>query len=113
MATKILNIPAFLSTTPQPVIGPVILSGRRYTLRLHWSPLAGWAAGAWLMDLTDASGTPLAVAVPVVISDDLWDGYRATPTMPPGRLAVVRRSGTATDPGLTDLGVAVELHYIT
>lgn len=116
MAVQKLTIPAFLAQTPQPVTGPVTFSGRRYLLRLHWSPLAGWGAGAWLLDVSDASGVAIAVSLPVVVtgvSGDLLAGYRDDPRCPPGRLAVVRLSGAATDPGPTDLGSAVEIHYVT
>ena len=92
----------------------MILSGQRYLLRLMWSGRAGWSdgAGAWLLDLLAADGSPIAVGVPLVLTSDLWDGYRDDPRTPPGALEVVRLSGSG-DSGPTDLGVAVVLRYTT
>ncbi len=115
MPTKPLNIPAFLSSTPQPITGPVVWSERRYILRLFWSPLVGWGedAGAWAIDLHDASNQAIAQAIPLVLTDDLFAAYRDDPRTPPGRVVVRRVTGTATDPRALDLGTAVVIDYVT
>lgn len=116
MAVKILTIPAFLAQNPQPVTGPVTLSGRRYILRLHWSPLAGWGTGAWLLDVSDASGVVIAASLAVVDTGDDGDllvGYHDDTRAPPGRLVVARLSGEATDPTAHELGTAIEIRYVT
>ena len=111
MGVRQLSIPAFLSANPQPVTGPAVLGGRRFRLRLSWSPRAGWGAGAWLLDLYDSSNIAIALSIPIVLSNDLWVGYRDDPRTPPGTLEVVRLSGEAVDPGVNDLGAAVVIRY--
>lgn len=106
-----LTLPPLLAQNPQPVRGSVSLGGRRYLYRLHWSPLAGWGAGAWLLDLSDASGVAIALVVPLVLTDDLWAAYKDDPRTPQGALAVTRISGDAGDPRSDDVTSAIRLTY--
>jgi hypothetical protein len=110
MAVKILNLPEFLAQTPQPWQASTTLSGERYLLRGLWSPRAGWDGGAWLLDLRASDGATLALAVPLVLTLDLWATYKSDTRIPRGSLAVLRVSG-AGDPGELDLGVSVVLRY--
>lgn len=107
----VLTLPPLLAQNPQPVRGSVLLGGQRYLYRLHWSPLAGWGAGAWLLDLSDASGVSIALSVPVVLTADLWRTYKDDPRTPQGVLAVERTTGEAIDPRSDDITSGIRLTY--
>jgi hypothetical protein len=107
----IITLPPLLAQNPQPVRGSVSLGGRRFLYRLHWSPAAGWGAGAWLIDIADASGVAIALAVPFVVTSDLWRLYKDDPRAPQGALAVARISGDALDPRSDDIASAFRVTY--
>ena len=107
----VITLPPLLAQNPQPVRGSVSLGGRRFLYRLHWSTLAGWGAGAWLVDLADAGGVAVALAVPFVVTADLWRLYKDDPRAPQGALGIERVSGEATDPRSDDIASAFRVTY--
>src|SRR5581483_4980445 len=51
-----------IPTSPQPQTFTVALNGVTYTLLLKWNV----SAQAWMLDISDAQGTPIATGIPLV-----------------------------------------------
>ncbi len=67
--------------------------------------------GAWYFSLSDVDGAPIVSGVRVVLNVDLLSSASAT-GRPKGAIAVLAPSGSATEPGLTDLGTRVKVVYV-
>lgn len=76
----------------------------------------GWNArfGAWFLDVADAAGVVLVASIRLLPSIPLLARF-TDPTLPSGLLFVTDSSGSAVEPGLTDLGVGArcQLHFFT
>ncbi len=67
--------------------------------------------GVWYFGLSDADALPIVSGVRVVLNVDLLSGV-SSPRRPPGPIVVVAPSGSAEEPGLSDLGGRVKVLYI-
>ena len=107
-----------LQSAPGPVEGGVLLSGKRYRLRVAWSartpgwPLLEQPDGAWYADVFAADGTPITRRRLVRVTDDLFGLLSALAGMPPGVWRVVRPGGGDALPTLYELGSDALIEYV-
>lgn len=85
------------------------LDGAFYGIRLRWNR----RAACWFMDLSDATGAPLASGVGLRLGAPLTMRLRTRPGMPQGVFGLVDTTGSGVDPGLDELGQRVRLVYLT
>jgi hypothetical protein len=87
----------------------VVLDGREYVLDLRWSQ----REERWYLDMRDANGVLLAGAVKLVSNWPILYRLRVPGSaLPPGELVVTDAREVPADPGLDELGDAVQLVYI-
>lgn len=66
--------------------------------------------GIWLMDVLTQASVPLVTGAPILVSLDILAPYQVE-GLPPGNFFAEDTSGLNIDPGASDLGNRVLLHY--
>jgi len=92
-----------------------VLDEIKVTLRFFWttrSDATGTDQGGWMVDVGDADGEPLVHGQGLVLSQDIFDGYRYIDGIPPGQLFIYDSSQQGIEPGLRDfIDGRVQLWY--
>lgn len=76
-----------------------LLSGQVYRLRFRWS----YRSLAWYMRIDDTID-----GIKLVNGIDLLGPYHYIDELPPGKLGIVRNSGTSSKPNFNNLGINLE-----
>jgi hypothetical protein len=83
------------------------LDGQTYGFEFEWNE----RVSAWFGSLLDVAGNPLISGVRIVTAFPLFNARSVSATLPPGKFMAVDTSGQDRDPGLSDLGVRVQILY--
>jgi hypothetical protein len=68
--------------------------------------------GRWIMDVSDAAGSPLVAGIPLLPSYPLTDKFIGrVPGLPAGQFVLVDETGAERAPGRDDLGADIKLIY--
>ena len=83
----------------------------QYNLHVYWNDRDNAEAGAWYVDVLDASENPIAVGLKIVVR---WYLGRTTqaPPFTTGVLICYDLTGLDQDPGLNDLGGRHQLYFV-
>lgn len=84
------------------------LDGEYHTLTLRWND----RAERWYMDIGDGEGVRTASGIALVAGVPLTAHLHATAGVPPGVFFCIDTADEGLDPGLTDLGVRMQLVYL-
>ncbi len=77
--------------------------GTKLTIRFFWSTMSpATAEGGWMLDIKDDQGDPLVLGIGLVLSQDVFKGYRYLSGIPDGQLFAFDTSLTGVEPGLRD-----------
>jgi hypothetical protein len=91
------------------------LDETKVTFRFYWSTRSdatGEDQGGWMVDIKDADGENLVMGQGLVLSQDLFDGYRHIAGIPGGQLFIYDSSQQGIEPGLRDfIDGRVQLWY--
>jgi uncharacterized protein DUF6983 len=103
MAETVNQVP--LVAQPQRI--SVSLVGVTYVLTVRWSP----PNQAWMLDVADSAGTPVASAIPLITGADLLEqlGYLGIG----GQMIVQTDNDTDAVPTLANLGTNGQLYFLT
>jgi len=81
----------------------VRMSGQVYSLSFEWN----YRSQAWYLKIND-----LVSGLKIVNGIDLLEPYHYIDELPPGKLGVVRNSGTKSKPGFSNFGIGKEMTLV-
>ncbi len=83
------------------------LSGQSYSLKFRWTYRQVEGNGSWYLGIGD-----VIEGIKIVNGIDLLGSFHYIDELPPGKLGVVRNSGTASKPGFDNFGIGKEMTLV-
>lgn len=93
--------------TPQPQTFRIVLAGVTYQVRLVWNLVSL----SWVLDLSDSSGAPLVLGIPLVTGADLLAPY--TYLNLGGQMTCETDGDLLQPPSRDNLGTSGKLYFTT